>query len=70
MNEGRALPNGLSHQQILTVAQTATLLGVSVPTVRRLRKAKKLPAPIRLSERRIGWRAGDLIEHIAAAIAA
>jgi predicted DNA-binding transcriptional regulator AlpA len=70
MSESNALPNALSHQQILTVTQTATLLGVSVPTVRRLRKTKKLPQPIRLSERRIGWRAADLIEHIAAAKAA
>lgn len=36
------------------------MCGLSVSTFRRLRDKRAIPAPIRLSERRLGWRIGDL----------
>jgi predicted DNA-binding transcriptional regulator AlpA len=64
------LPAIFTAERILSLAQAAELYGVSIATFRRLMRAGKLPSPIQLSERRIGWRAGDLIESIAAAKAA
>lgn len=47
-------------ERILTPKGTATHLGISVRTLRRLRKAGAFPPHIQLSARRIGWRAEDI----------
>ena len=60
------LPAHLLPERILSVAQAAQLYGVSIATFRRLKRAGKLPPPIQLSERRIGWRVRDLVEHLKA----
>ncbi len=39
----------------------AELLGVSVATIRRMHRRGALPPAIRMSERRIGWRAKDAL---------
>ena len=62
---GGALPPSLDEIRILSARQAAELFGVSVATFRRLYWAGKLPPPIQLSERRLGWRVRDLIEHLA-----
>lgn len=59
------LPNGLEHQRVLNAQQTAKLFGLSTMTIRRLYWAGKLPPAIRLSQRRLGWRVGDLLQHLA-----
>jgi predicted DNA-binding transcriptional regulator AlpA len=64
--ERHAVPPNLSMQRILCRAQVAQLYGISLPTLNRLRRAGKLPPAIQLSERRIGWRVHDLIEHLKA----
>jgi predicted DNA-binding transcriptional regulator AlpA len=62
----RPLPEELGLERILNVQQAAELFGVSVATFRRLHWAGKLPPAIRLSERRLGWRARDLVKHLTA----
>jgi predicted DNA-binding transcriptional regulator AlpA len=57
-----SLPADISRFRILNAAQSATFWGVSLPSWRRLYRDKKVPDPIKLSERRLGWRAGDLID--------
>jgi predicted DNA-binding transcriptional regulator AlpA len=64
------LPPELAQFRILSAAQSALLWGVSIPQWRRLYRAKQVPAPIKLSEKRLGWRASDLIEALAARAAA
>jgi len=63
---GDILPANLTLERILSVAQGAQLYGISIATFRRLKRAGKLPPPLQLSERRIGWRVRDLIEHLKA----
>ena len=59
------LPDELRRERILSARQGAELLGVSLATFRRLHWAGKLPTAIQLSERRIGWRVRDLLDHLA-----
>jgi predicted DNA-binding transcriptional regulator AlpA len=61
---GNIIPDSLTPERILSVAQGAQLYGISVATFRRLKRAGKLPPSLQLSERRIGWRVRDLIEHL------
>lgn len=58
------LPDILSHERVLNARQAAELLSVSIATYRRLYTAGKLPHAIQLSERRLGWRVRDLIDHL------
>jgi predicted DNA-binding transcriptional regulator AlpA len=60
------LPNSLTPERILSAAQAARFIGLSRPTLNRMKRAGKLPPAIRISERRIGWRVRDLIEHLKA----
>ena len=60
------LPDSLTTERILSAAQAARFIGLSRPTLNRMRRAGKLPSPLQLSERRIGWRVRDLIEHLKA----
>ncbi len=61
----KSLPHGLGQERVLSAQQAAELFGVSVATFRRLYRARKLPPAIQLSDRRLGWRTRDLIEHLA-----
>lgn len=62
----RTLPDALASERVLSAQQAAELCGVSVATFRRQHWAGRLPPAIRLSERRLGWRAKDLLAHIEA----
>ncbi|MBN9049421.1 MAG: AlpA family phage regulatory protein [Rhizobiales bacterium] len=55
------LPEELALQCVLRTSEAACFCGVSVSHFRRLHSHGVLPAPIRLGERRLGWRLGDLI---------
>jgi predicted DNA-binding transcriptional regulator AlpA len=55
----------LEHERVLSVRQAAELYGVSVATFRRMYWAGKVPSALRVSDRRLGWRVRDLIEHLA-----
>lgn len=50
----------LARRCVLDTKDAAAFIGLSVPTLRRMKDRNAIPAPIRLSERRLGWRIGDL----------
>lgn len=58
------IPSHLENDRILSVQQTAELYGVSIPTLRRLRRAGKFPLEIRIGDRRIGWKACEVLAAI------
>ena len=60
------LPADLGRHRILSVAQTAALYGISVVHLRRLIKGGKVPEPIRIGERKLGFVAGVVLDDIAA----
>jgi predicted DNA-binding transcriptional regulator AlpA len=60
-----ALPTEAVTGRILNSGQAAQYWGVSLPHWRRLYRAKKVPAPIRIGDRKYGWRLGDLIDGLA-----
>lgn len=64
------LPPELARSRILGSADAAAFWGVSLPHWRRLYRLNQVPEPIRLSERRLGWRIGDLIDALATRSAA
>jgi predicted DNA-binding transcriptional regulator AlpA len=59
------IPTNLNRERLLGIEQTAEFLGMSVPHLRRLYRAKKVPNPIKIGERKYGWRLGQLIEFVA-----
>jgi predicted DNA-binding transcriptional regulator AlpA len=69
-NNTATLPPGLDALRILSARQASELLGISLATLRRLYWAGKLPAAIRISERRLGWRVADLLAYAQSRIAA
>jgi predicted DNA-binding transcriptional regulator AlpA len=61
-----ALPLDIARNRILGSADAAAFLGMSVPTLRRLKRQGLVPAPLRVAHRKIGWRCGDLVDWLAA----
>ena len=59
------LPPELTRHRVLDAQQSAAFVGLSTSHWRRIVRAKQAPQPIRLTERRIGWRAGDLAAWLA-----
>ena len=57
------LPPAIEGARILSAKQAAELLGLSVATFRRLHWSGRLPAPVQLSTRRIGWKLRDLLAY-------
>ena len=60
-----ALPAEAIKGRILNSAQAAEYWGVSVPHWRRLCRAGKAPPPIKIGERKNGWRLGVLDDALA-----
>jgi predicted DNA-binding transcriptional regulator AlpA len=58
------LPNSLNSDRVVTPAQAAELMGLSLATLRRLWDVDQGPRRIRLSPRRIGVRLRDLAEYL------
>lgn len=56
------LPPEIARNRILNTAQAAAFLSLSIPHFRRLYRSGAIPAPIHLTVRRLGWRAGTLID--------
>jgi len=59
------LPSELNRERLLDTEQTAEFLGMSIPHLRRLYRAHKVPPPIKIGERKYGWRLGALIDFVA-----
>jgi predicted DNA-binding transcriptional regulator AlpA len=60
------IPSHLENDRILSAQQAATLYGVSISTLRRLRRSGEIPPAIQIGVRRIGWKASDLLAAIEA----
>lgn len=61
-----SLPTDLGRSRVLDAKAAAAYWGVSLPHWRRQYRAGKVPAPIRVGERKLGWRIGDLADGLAA----
>jgi predicted DNA-binding transcriptional regulator AlpA len=60
-----SLSPGIERHRILNSAQACAFWGVSLPHWRRLYWAGKVPKPIKIGDRKLGWRASDLIDALA-----
>jgi predicted DNA-binding transcriptional regulator AlpA len=60
-----SLPTELGRNRILSSETAAAYWGVSVSHWRRLYRAGKVPRPIKVGERKLGWRAGVLADALA-----
>lgn len=64
MTNFTSFPPDLGRNRILDTKAAAELYGFSVSHFRRLYRNGTVPAPIRISDRKIGWPAGVLIDDI------
>ncbi|SEE27996.1 transcriptional regulator, AlpA family [Rhizobiales bacterium GAS191] len=60
MSNLEGLPPEITRNRILDSRQASEFIGLSLPHFRRLYRARKVPSPILIGERKLGWRAGDL----------
>jgi predicted DNA-binding transcriptional regulator AlpA len=60
-----SLPPDLGRNRVLDSKESAQFWGVSLPHWRRLYRARKVPAPIKVGDRKYGWRIGVLIDALA-----
>ena len=56
------LPPQLEAARVVSAAQAAAYWGVSLPHWRRLYRAGRVPRPLKIGERKLGWRSRDLID--------
>jgi predicted DNA-binding transcriptional regulator AlpA len=59
------LPSDLARHRILSSAEAAEFWNVSLPHWRRLYRMGKVPKPIRIGDRKLGWQFGGLIDALA-----
>jgi predicted DNA-binding transcriptional regulator AlpA len=59
------LPNDLNRDRLLDSEQSAQFLGFSLAHFRRLYRAGTVPAPLKIGERKLAWRAGALADFVA-----
>jgi prophage regulatory protein len=60
------LPPDLGRNRVLDAAAAAAFWGVSLPHRRRLYRTGKVPPPIKVGERKLGWRVGVLVDALVA----
>lgn len=60
------LPPDLSARRVISEQQAADFLGLSIATVRRMRRAGIGPSPVAFGIRRVGYRVGALDAWLAA----
>ena len=59
------LPPDLGRNRVFGAEASAAFWGVSLPHWRRLYRAGKVPRPIKIGERKLGWRVGALADGLA-----
>ena len=59
---GSELPEFLDQRRIISVKQMATVLGLSVVHLRRLYRNGRVPPPISIGGRKLGWPASVVIK--------
>ena len=52
----------IARQRVMLAGEAAAFLGFSLPHFRRKYRKGEVPKPIRLSERKLGWRVGDCLD--------
>ena len=57
-----SLPADIARRRVVGTRDAATFCGVSEKTFRRMQAAETIPAPLKLSLRKLGWRIGDLLD--------
>lgn len=57
-----SLPPDIARRRIVGTRDAASYCGVSEKTFRRMQAAGTIPAPLKLSIRKLGWRIGDLLD--------
>ena len=62
MKNINSLPSEISCNRILDSAQASEFIGLSLPHFRRMYRTKKVPSPIKIGERKYGWRVFDLVD--------
>lgn len=60
------LPSDLGRSRVLDAATASAFWGVSLPHWRRLYRTGKVPQPLKIGERKLGWRVGVLADALAA----
>jgi predicted DNA-binding transcriptional regulator AlpA len=63
-NNRTSFSQEIERHRILDSMQASEFWGVSRSHWRRLYRAKRVPQPIKIGERKLGWRAGDLIDEL------
>jgi predicted DNA-binding transcriptional regulator AlpA len=58
------IPAELARKRLIDIEQVATLIGRSHWEVRRLYKAGAFPQPLKINNRRLNWRLGDILDYI------
>ncbi|UZF94463.1 helix-turn-helix transcriptional regulator [Bosea sp. NBC_00550] len=58
------LPASIAGNRVLSTAEAAAFCRFSVAHWRRLSRSGRAPLPLRLSTRKLGWRARDLVAWI------
>ena len=56
------LPSDLGRNRILDAATAAKFWGVSLAHWRRMYRTGAVPKPIKIGERKLGWRVGTLVD--------
>ena len=60
-----SLPVDLGRNRVIDAKSSAAFWGVSLPHWRRMYRCGKAPRPIKVSDRKLGWRIGDLVDALA-----
>lgn len=67
MSNARELPPDLARLRVVGAADAAALMGYQLSHFRRLYRTGKVPAPIRLTGGKLGWRVRTLLDWLDAA---
>lgn len=63
MNLGEYPPE-IARARVLSTKEAAKFCGFDVQMWRRMLAENNVPRPIKLSERKLGWRVGDLVDFV------
>jgi predicted DNA-binding transcriptional regulator AlpA len=61
-NNRTSFSQEIERHRILDSMQASAFWGVSRSHWRRLYQSRRVPTPIKIGERKLGWRVGDLID--------
>lgn len=59
------LPQDFARNRVVGSDEAARFLGFSIAHFRRLYRRRVVPSPIKISDRKYGWRVGDLADFAA-----